>query len=81
VGYSTQLLPMMISSPKVFCYFFFVVAVIHLLKLLFSFIDIGIFNVVRFPNAACVGSNANVSISFRCRREVWFISWATQIIA
>ena len=44
--------------------FFVVVAVIHLLKLLFSFIDIGIFNVVRFPNAACVGSNANVSISF-----------------
>ena len=51
-------------QPKSIFFVVVVVAVIHLLKLLFSFIDIGIFNVVRFPNAACVGSNANVSISF-----------------
>ena len=50
------------KQPKSILLFFFFVVVIHLLKLLF-FLDIGIFNVVRFPNAACVGSNGNVSIS------------------
>ena len=39
-----------------YCYSFTKVPVL-------SFLDIGIFNVVRFPNAACVGSNSNVSIS------------------
>ena len=51
------------KQPKSILLFFFYYCCVHLLKLLY-FLDIGIFNVVRFPNAACEGSNGNVSIYF-----------------
>ena len=53
------------KQPKSILLFIFLMLLLFIYWSYCFFLDIGIFNVVRFPNSACVGSNANVSISFR----------------
>ena len=51
------------QAKSIFFFFFCCCYSFTKVPVFFFFLDIGIFNVVRFPNAACEGSNANVSIS------------------